>query len=141
MAHRPASSQASAVYHTASSLLPPNKLDNRSLSPHCEENELDNKFVVIMLEIEKRYQSSKSQVAAGLTKHEKIRIEQWSRKLCQVTNNKEWKRNRNLYAMWLLDMVLNKHLDKPFSKVPPEGNHLDTLQPAEIRAKLSSKVT
>jgi hypothetical protein len=38
-------------------------------------------------------------------------------------------------------MVLNKHLEKPFNKVPPEGNHLDTLQPAEIRAKLSSKVT
>ena len=58
-----------------------------------------------------------------------------------MTNNREWKRNRNNYAVWLLDMVLNKHLEKPFNKVPPEGNHLDTLQPAEVRAKLSSKVT
>jgi hypothetical protein len=41
--------------------------------------------------------------------------------------------------MWLLDMVLNKKLEKPFTKVPPEGSHLDTLNPAEIKAKLSNK--
>jgi len=57
-----------------------------------------------------------------------------------VTSNKEWKRNRNLYAIWLLDMVLNRRLEKPFKKVPPDGCHLDTLNPAEIKAKLSSKV-
>jgi hypothetical protein len=45
-----------------------------------------------------------------------------------------------LYAIWLLDMVLNKRLEKPFIKVPPEGSHLDTLNPAEIKAKLSNKV-
>ena len=41
--------------------------------------------------------------------------------------------------MWLLDMVLNKKLEKPFTKVPPEGSQLDTLNPAEIKAKLSNK--
>ncbi len=45
-----------------------------------------------------------------------------------------------MYAIWLLDMVLNKKLEKPFIKVPPEGSHLDTLNPAEIKAKLSAKV-
>ena len=43
--------------------------------------------------------------------------------------------------MWLLDMVLNKHIEKPFTKVPPEGSHLDTLNPAEIKAKLSNKAS
>jgi hypothetical protein len=38
-------------------------------------------------------------------------------------------------------MVLNKNLEKPFNKVPSEGNHLDTLQPTEVRVKLSSKLT
>jgi hypothetical protein len=38
-------------------------------------------------------------------------------------------------------MVLNKKLEKPFSKVPPEGTHLDTLNPAEIKAKLSTKAS
>lgn len=42
--------------------------------------------------------------------------------------------------MWLLDMILNKKLEKPFNKVPPEGNQLDTLNPAEIKSKLSSKL-
>ncbi len=38
-------------------------------------------------------------------------------------------------------MILNKKLEKPFNKVPPEGNQLETLQPSEIKAKLSGKVT
>ena len=37
-------------------------------------------------------------------------------------------------------MVTNKKLEKPFNKVPPEGSHLDTLNPAEIKCKLSTKV-
>lgn len=37
-------------------------------------------------------------------------------------------------------MVLNKKLEKPFNKVPPDGIQLDTLNQAEIKAKLSSKV-
>lgn len=38
-----------------------------------------------------------------------------------------------MYAIWLLDMVLNKKFEKPFSKVPPEGN-LDMLQFTEVKA-------
>jgi hypothetical protein len=34
-------------------------------------------------------------------------------------------------------MVLNKKLEKPFTKVPPEGSQLDTLQPSEVKAALS----
>ena len=60
--------------------------------------------------------------------------------MCQVTKNTQWKRNRNLYAIWLLDMVLNKKLEKPFTKVPPDGNNLNMLQATEVKAKLSQKV-
>lgn len=70
---------------------------------------LDEEFVYYMLQIESRY--------ASFNKHEKIRIEQWVRprliqakKLCQVTANVVWKKNRNLYAMLLLDMVLKERL-------------------------------
>ena len=76
----------------------------------------------MMVEIDKRYQ-----LDVKLQRHEKIRIEQWSRKLCQVTKNTQWKRNRNLYAMWLLDMILNKKLEKPFTKVPDQSNELEML--------------
>lgn len=89
----------------------------------------------MMLEIDKRYQTDNK-----LQKHEKIRIEQWSRKLCQVTKNTSWKRNRNLHAMWLLDMILNKKLEKPFNKVPPDSNNLDMLQTTEVKARLTIKV-
>ena len=62
-----------------------------------------------------------------------------SRKLCQVTKNTVWKRNRNMYAIWLLDMVLNRRIEKPFTKVPPEGS-LEMLPITEVKAKLSAKV-
>lgn len=89
----------------------------------------------MMVEIDKRYQ-----LDVKLQRHEKIRIEQWSRKLCQVTKNTQWKRNRNLYAMWLLDMILNKKLEKPFTKVPDQSNELEMLQVTEVRARLTTKV-
>jgi hypothetical protein len=44
-----------------------------------------------------------------------------------------------MYAIWLLDMVLNRKIDKPFTKVPPEGN-LEMLQLTEVKARLSNKV-
>lgn len=44
-----------------------------------------------------------------------------------------------MYAIWLLDMVLNKKMEKPFTKVPPDGS-LEMLQITEVKAKLSAKV-
>ena len=45
-----------------------------------------------------------------------------------------------MYAMWLLDMILNKKLDKPFTKVPADSNNLDMLQATEVKACLTAKV-
>ena len=42
--------------------------------------------------------------------------------------------------MWLLDMILNKKLGKPFTKVPTDSNNLDMLQATEVKACLTSKV-
>jgi len=39
---------------------------------------LDEDFVLYMLEIEQRYQEAETR----LTKHEKMRVEQWSKILC-----------------------------------------------------------
>ena len=88
---------------------------------------LDEQFVLYMLEIENRYRD--------MTKHEKIRVEQWvgdlvrylkrlllqSKVLCQVSSNAVWKRNRNLYCMLLLDQILIGKLEKPFTSMPPDG--------------------
>lgn len=77
-------------------------------------SKLDEQFIKIMLEIEKNY--------VTFSKHEKIRIEQWSKKLCQVTINNLWKQNRNLYALLLLDAIMKGTLPEPFNKIPPEGS-------------------
>ncbi len=77
-------------------------------------SKLDEQFIKIMLEVEKNYGS--------FNKHDKIRIEQWSKKLCQVTINPTWKQNRNLYALLLLDAILKGNLTDPFNKIPPEGS-------------------
>ena len=83
-----------------------------------QEAKLDKDFIKTMLEIETRYSS--------FTKHDKIRIEQWSKKLCQITSNPIWKQNRNNYALLLLNCITNGSLSDPFNKVPSE-NPLPTL--------------
>ena len=57
----------------------------------------------------------------GMNKHDKIRVESWCKKFCQITNNTEWKKNRNLHAICLLDMILNGHYEEPYDKFAPEG--------------------
>ena len=42
--------------------------------------------------------------------------------------------------MWLLDMLLNKKLVKPFTKVPDQSNDLEMLQMTEVKARLTTKV-
>lgn len=73
---------------------------------------LDDEFVKLMTDIEKRY--------ATFNKHERIRIEQWCKKLCQVSVNEIWKQNRNLYALLLLNSISEGVLQEPFNKMPPE---------------------
>lgn len=77
-------------------------------------SKLDEEFVKIMLDIEKHY--------SLFSKHDKIRIEQWSKKLCQITQNPAWQQNRNNYALLLLNCVSSGTLKEPFNKVPPENS-------------------
>lgn len=57
--------------------------------------DMDEEFIKVMFKIEETYQT--------LNKHQKIRVEAWTKKLCQVTTNEVWKKNRNLYARILLN--------------------------------------
>lgn len=106
-------------------------IENPTEKPAIPEEDkiLDQEFIDSMLEIEKKYLTFK--------KHDKIRIEQWTKKLCQVTTNVIWKKNRNLYAKLLLSNVLNKSLGEPFTRGPPEGA-LPKLNKAEIVRVLTS---
>ena len=93
-------------------------------------DEYDKEFISLMLTIERR-----SEV---LNKYDKLRIKNWCKKLCQVTNNIEWKKNRNLHAICILDSVLNEHFEYPYNKFPPEGS-VPILNKAFVKSQLSKK--
>ena len=99
-----------------------------------QENEItdeyDREFISLMLTIEKR-----SEI---LNKYDKLRIKNWCKKLCQITNNIEWKKNRNLHAICILDSILNNHFEEPYNKFPPEGS-VPILNKALVKSKLSKK--
>ena len=90
-----------------------------------ERDQLDQDFVDLMLEVENLYNE--------MNKHEKIRVEQWSKKLCQVTSNLTWKKNRNKYANCLLEMVKLGSLQEPFTKLPPDGPLPQFQQPLMLK--------
>ena len=73
-----------------------------------------------------------------MDKHSKIRVESWCKKFCQITNNVEWKKNRNLHTISLLDMILNEHYEEPYTKFPPEGP-LPILPKFLVKSRLSQK--
>ena len=93
-------------------------------------DEFDKELVNLLLEIEKQTQK--------LKKHDQLRVKAWCKKLCQVTNNTEWKKNRNLHAICLLDNVLNEHFESPYNKFPPEGA-VPMINKTLVKAKLSQK--
>ncbi len=74
-----------------------------------------------------------------MNKHTKLRIESWCKKFCQITSNIVWKKNRNLHAICLLDMILNQNFEEPYNKFPPEGP-LPFLSQAIVKSKLSDKI-
>ena len=93
-------------------------------------DEYDREFISLMITIEK-----KSEI---LNKYDKLRIKNWCKKLCQVANNIEWKKNRNLHAICILDSILNEHFEEPYNKFPPEGS-VPILNKALVKSKLSKK--
>ena len=74
-----------------------------------------------------------------MDKHTKIRIQSWCKKFCQIISNTNWKRNRNLHALSLLDMILNEKFEEPYNKFPPEGP-LPFLSIPVVKSKLSPKI-
>jgi hypothetical protein len=93
-------------------------------------DEYDKEFISLMITIEKK--------SENLNKHDKLRIKNWCKKLCQVTNNIEWKKNRNLHAICILDAILNEKFEEPYNKFPPEGS-VPILNKALVKSKLTKK--
>ena len=95
-------------------------------------DKLDKEFVNLMLEINNRTQD--------FSKLDKLKINSWIKSLCLPTNNNLWKKNRNLYALKLLDNILNFRLEIPFTKFAEFGDNLPMLDPILIKSQLSNKI-
>ena len=59
--------------------------------------------------------------------------------MCEVTQKKEWKRNRNLYAILMLDQLLNNRIEAPFTKLIAEEEPLPFLQRAVVFSKITKQ--
>ena len=92
----------------------------------------DKEFVNLMLEINNR--------SENLPKLDKLKINSWIKSLCLPTNNIPWKKNRNLYALKLLDNILNFRLEKPFTKFAELSENLPMLDSILVKSQLSNKV-
>jgi hypothetical protein len=56
-----------------------------------------------------------------------------------ITNNIDWKKNRNLHAILILDMVLNKKIESPYNKIPL-SHDIPLLSKVEVKIKLTDKI-
>jgi uncharacterized protein YpbB len=93
-------------------------------------DELDREFLNLVLEIEKRYEH--------LSKQDRLKIESWVKKLCIVTYNKEWKKNRNLHAIVIIDNILNNKLTEPYNKFAND-HQVPLLSKTLVKSQISDK--
>lgn len=90
----------------------------------------DAEFVNLMLQIEN--------LIENFCKSDKLKINSWAKKLCVPTMNNEFKKNRNLYAIKLLDNVFNGKLEDPFTKFVKD-KELKLLDPILVKIQLTSR--
>lgn len=97
------------------------------------KDDYDKEFIYLLIEISKFLRTNK------LSKQSNIIIKNWCIKLSEPTFNIEWKKNRNLYAIYLLDNILNQNLCHPFD-ASPKFSHLPILSKSNIKSILSERI-
>lgn len=95
------------------------------------EDEYDKELSYLILEIEEK--------SKCFAKSDILKIDAWCRKFCEITSNLEWKKNRNLHGIYLLDMIMNKRISDPYNKFP-KGETLPMLNKALVKSTLSGKL-
>ena len=96
------------------------------------KDEFDLEFSFLIREIE-NYAFSYS-----YDKSIRIRIGNWIKKISQTSNNIEWKKNRNLHAINLLNMLINGRIEEPYNKNPDDAP-LKILSKTLVKSKLTYK--
>ena len=87
----------------------------------------DAEFVKLMVEVQN--------LIDDFCKSDKLKINSWAKKLCIPTINIEFKKNRNLYAIKLLDNVCNGKLEEPFTKFAKD-KEIKLLDPILVKTQL-----
>ena len=93
-------------------------------------NRYDNEFIGLLNEIGNRI--------FYFNKEDVMKIKSWIKLLSNLYETKEEKQNRNLYAIKLLNQMINGKLKKPFNNYCII-NILKPLLPIDIRKELTEK--
>ena len=95
------------------------------------ESKYDNEFIGLLNEIGIRLQK--------FNKCDNLKIKSWINLLMMPCKSNMDKKNRNLYAILLINQMVNGRLEEPFIKFANSTNDLKQLSPANIKSELTRK--
>ena len=95
------------------------------------ESKYDNEFIGLLNEIGIRFEK--------FNKCDVLKIKSWINLLMMPCKSNIDKKNRNLYAILLINQMENGKLEEPFIKFANSSNDLKQLSPANIKSELSKK--
>ena len=95
------------------------------------ESKYDNEFIGLLNEIGIRLQK--------FNKCDNLKIKSWINLLMMPYKSNMDKKNRNLYAILLINQMVNGRLEEPFIKFANSTNDLKQLSPANIKSELTRK--
>ena len=95
------------------------------------ESKYDNEFIGLLNEIGIRFEK--------FNKCDVLKIKSWINLLMMPCKSNIDKKNRNLYAILLINQMVNGKLEEPFIKFANSTNDLKQLSPANIKSELTKK--
>ena len=95
------------------------------------ESKYDNEFIGLLNEIGIRFDK--------FNKCDVLKIKSWINILMMPCKSNIDKKNRNLYAILLINQMVNGKLEEPFIKFANSSNDLKQLSPANIKSELTKK--
>ena len=95
------------------------------------ESKYDNEFIGLLNEIGIRLQK--------FNKCDNLKIKSWINLLMMPCKSNMDKKNRNLFAILLINQMVNGRLEEPFIKFANSTNDLKQLSPANIKSELTRK--
>ena len=102
-------------------------MENNSLF----QSKYDNEFIGLLNEIGIRLQK--------FDKCDTLKIKSWINILMMPCKSNVDKKNRNLYAILLINQMVNGKLEEPFVKFANSTSDLKQLSPANIKSELTKK--